>query len=88
MVYKILLGESPSYLRELINPHQIRRQGLRSEDVYQKLEVPFAKRKTFASRADSVTAPAWWNEIPNDVKQAGNVEIFKKRLKRVPFDQF
>ena len=76
------------YLKDLINRHQIRRQGLRSEDVYDKLEVPFAKRKTFASRAYSVAAPAWWNEIPNYVKQAGNVETFKKRLKTVLFDQF
>ena len=88
MVYKSLHGESPSYLKDLINRHQIRRQGLRSEDVYDKLEVPFARRKTFASRAYSVAAPAWWNEIPNYVKQAGNVETFKKRLKTVLFDQF
>jgi hypothetical protein len=88
LIYKALNGESPAYLRDLVSLHTVHRTGLRSEDVYQRLEVPRTKRKTFASRSYSVAGPLWWNELPNIVKQSPNVDIFKRRLKTHLFDYF
>ena len=88
LLYKALNGESPGYLRDLVVLQTTHRPGLRSEDKHQRLAVPITRRKTFASRAFSVAAPQWWNELPNSVKMSPNADTFKKRLKTYLFDQF
>jgi hypothetical protein len=88
MVYNSLNGQSPAYIRELIELHTPGRMGLRSEATYQRLKVPRTISRTFAARSFSVVAPQWWNSIPNHVKQAYSIVSFKKRLKTYLFDQF
>ena len=88
LLFKSLRGESPQYLRDLVELQSSGREGLRSNNIIQRLKVPFHRRKTFAGRSYSVAAPLWWNQIPNFVKDSDNVDIFKSRLKTFLFDQF
>ena len=88
MVFKSLNDEAPMYLRELVELETIKRPGLRSESVFKKLSVPLTKKKIFAERSYSATAPLWWNELPNFIKQSPNAEVFKKQLKTFLFDKF
>ena len=88
MLYKSLHGLSPHYIREMVEFHTPERTGLRSDNIFQLLKVPNLKRKTFAARSYSVAAPMWWNELPNSIKLAGNIDIFKTKLKTYFFDLF
>ena len=88
LLFKSLRGESPKYIRDLVELHSNDRQGLRSTNQYMRLKVPFTRRKTFASRSFSVMAPTWWNELPNQIKDSVNVDIFKSKLKTFLFNQF
>ena len=54
LVFKCLHAMAPPYLIKLIKIKQQRRQGLRSGNINNILEVPKTKRKTFASQAFSV----------------------------------
>ena len=87
MLYKSLHGLSPHYIRAMVEFHTPERTGLRS-DIFQLLKVPNLKRKTFAARSYSVAALMWWNELPNSIKMAGNIDIFKTKLKTYFFDLF
>ena len=49
LVFKCLHAMAPTYLIKLIKIKQQRRQGLRSENINNILEVSKTKRKTFAS---------------------------------------
>ena len=88
LLFKSLRGESPKYLREMVEFHVPGRSNLRSENKFQYLKVPLTRRKTFAQRSYSVVAPMWWNELPNYIKQSDNVDIFKSRLKTFLFTKF
>ena len=88
LLFKSLRGESPNYLRDLVKLHSPARHGLRSESIYQKLTIPFSRRKTFANRAYSTVAPIWWNDLPNQIKKSDTTDIFKAKLKTLLFDQF
>ena len=72
----------------MIELYSTERTGLRSNQIYQRLKVPTVRRKTFAARSYSVVAPQWWNELPNNVKQADNIDSFKSKLKTFLFDLF
>ena len=88
LLYKSIHGEPPTYLADLIQKEIRNQAGLRSENVTQRLSVPFTRRKTFASRSYSVVAPMWWNDIPNFIKSADSTDIFKAQLKTFLYDKF
>ena len=50
-----------------------------------RLVIPKTLRKTFASRSFSIMGPILWNRLPNSVKDKGNIDIFKKKLKTFLF---
>ena len=77
MLYKSLYCQSPHYIRAMAELHTPERTGLRSDKIFQLLKIPNLKRKTFAARSYSVVAPMWWNELPNSIKQADNIDILK-----------
>ena len=88
ILFKSLRGESPKYLRELVELHSSGRTGLRSENIHQRLRIPFTRRTTFAGRAYSTVAPLWWNELSNKIKQSTSTDAFKSNLKTHLFEQF
>jgi hypothetical protein len=79
LVFKCLHGCAPEYLQELIQRYQPSRS-LRSADKC-LLVVPKIRTKTYGERAFSVCGPSLWNELPINVKQCGNINIFKSKLK-------
>ena len=56
------------------------------DNIFQMLKVRNLKKIIFAARSYSVAAPMWWNELPNSIKLAGNIGIFKTKLKTYFFD--
>ena len=80
MVYHCLNNEVPEYLKDLLTPIPCGREGLRSAAQYQRLLVPFIKCKTFAERSFSIRGSKLWNTLPNYIKQASNMDMFKKTL--------
>ena len=58
LTYKSLNGLAPQYLQDLITLCPVARPGLRSEQSFQWLVIPFT-RKTLANRAFSSMAPRW-----------------------------
>ncbi|XP_055499399.1 uncharacterized protein LOC129701965 [Leucoraja erinacea] len=78
-VFKSLNGLAPPYLSELLHLYAPTRC-LRSADQL-LLEVPRSKRKLRGDRAFSVAAPALWNTLPLQIRQAPSLSIFKSSLK-------
>ncbi|KAF7662260.1 hypothetical protein LDENG_00240190 [Lucifuga dentata] len=45
------------------------------------LTVPRSRTKTFCAAAFSRYVPSRWNSLPEDLRGAENIDIFKRRLK-------
>ena len=80
-VYKCLKDMAPAYLSNQLTLNPISRLGLRSVGEYKKLIIPRVKNKTFAARSFSMLGPTWWNQLPNEIKTLGSLDVFKKHLK-------
>ena len=78
-----LVGTAPAYLQELCIAvsSSAGRRSLRSASPGD-LAVPRADTTRFERRGFSVSGPAIWNSLPQEVQQTmNNVELFKKKLK-------
>ena len=80
-----MVGEAPTYLREMIQERGMRREGLWSNSDFKFLMVPQTRRQTFVARSFSVAGPSLWNSLPNNIKQSNTVEGFKVKLKTFLF---
>ena len=83
ITYKILHDQSPKYLESLIeeySPPRMLRSSKRS-----LWNTPTVKSATYGDRAFSSSAPKLWNNIPEDIKSAEIVQVFKTKLKRLLF---
>ena len=87
LLFKALKGTAPQYLKDMLKLSKSVRL-LRSNNMCMKLDTPKIKRESFANRSFSVMGPRLWNDIPNEVKQCVDVEIFKKKLKAFLFNKF
>ena len=86
LVYKALHGLAPPYLASSCIPKStIQRSGLRSS-AEDHLCVPKTKTK-FGERSFNVAGPSAWNSLPDFVRDAESVDIFKSRLKTHLFRQ-
>ena len=85
ITYKILNGQSTSYLEPIIQEYHSLRT-LRSS-TRSLLCVPSIKSNSYGGRAFSATAPKLWNSIPEYIKRAETVETFKIRLKTFLFQK-
>lgn len=87
MVYQALKSGSPRYIRELLTDFHVNTNvTLRhSTEEYRLAEPRF--NNEYGRRAFSRIAPRLFNRLPLDVRQAENVEIFKKKLKTYLFGQ-
>ncbi len=85
LVYKSLKGLAPSYLSDLIQPHDPLR-ALRSADRL-LLVVPRSRLKSRVDRAFAVAAPKLWNNLPLYVRQAQTLAVFKCSLKTYFYTQ-
>ena len=86
LTYKILNGQSPSYLTSLISSYKPVRS-LRSSD-HLCVRVPNVMTATYGQRTFSYCAPKLWNSLPKSLKESETVTIFKKKLKTFLFGDY
>ena len=84
LTYKAINGLGPTYLSELLMPHAPSRS-LRSGDQHRLHERK--ARTTAGDRAFSVSAPYLWNRLPESLRQASSVNVFKNDLKTHLFER-
>ena len=83
LTYKSLIGEAPSYISEMFHPY-VPTRPLRSAQQLLLKE----KRTTLKSggvRVFSAAAPKLWINLPLDIRECKNVNIFKKAVKTYLF---
>lgn len=85
LVFKCLNNEAPDYLKDLLQLTSNSKYSLRSNNKVLQLKETRTKRKTFADRSFSVSAPREWNLLPDNVKLSNSIEEFKNRLKTYYF---
>ena len=78
-VYKILHGEAPRYICELIRQKPVLREGLRSSNDNTMVEATSGRRTI----ADVMCCT--WNELPTELRHSSSVETFKRNLKTYYF---
>jgi len=83
--YKALAGTAPKYICDLVQQRQTTRT-LRSSSR-SLLAVPKSRTATYGDRNFKVAAASLWNELPESVKNAETLSVFRKRLKTFLFQQ-
>ena len=79
LTYKALNGLAPAYMCELLIPYSQKRT-LRSTENH-LLTPPRCQLEYFGKRSFAAAAPALWNNLPLNIKQAPSVDIFKSCIK-------
>uniref|UniRef100_A0A669CX68 Reverse transcriptase domain-containing protein n=1 Tax=Oreochromis niloticus TaxID=8128 RepID=A0A669CX68_ORENI len=79
LVFKCLNGLGPSYLSDLLLPYKPLRT-LRSSGTG-LLIVPKVRTHTHGEAAFQWYGPRLWNSLPEELRAAENVHVFKNRLK-------
>ncbi len=78
LAYRTTTG-SPTYFHSLLRIY-IPSRSLRSASK-RRLVVPSQRGSKSLSRTFSFTIPGWWNDLPNPIRNAGSLSIFKQQLK-------
>ena len=85
ITYKALNGIAPSYISDLINVKVSHRYSLRNSQEL-LLQTPSVKTLvTLGDRSFSLAAPKLWNNLPNSIRNAPSLQLFKKQLKTFLF---
>uniref|UniRef100_A0A3B3H962 Reverse transcriptase domain-containing protein n=1 Tax=Oryzias latipes TaxID=8090 RepID=A0A3B3H962_ORYLA len=79
MVYKCFYGLGPDYLNDILLKYEPSRT-LRSSGAG-LLVVPKVRTKTYGEASFCHHGPRLWNGLPENLRAAETVEVFKKRLK-------
>ncbi len=77
--YKTTSGSAPLYLNSILQTY-VPTRSLRSASE-RRIIVPSQRGTKSLSRTFSLTVPTWWNDLPNSIRAAESLAIFKKRLK-------
>ena len=85
MVFRVIQGNAPAYLRDMFVANQGRYR-LRSQS---DLNFTIPRRRTkLADRSLAVVGPKWWNDLPSALKNIQSEATFKSRLKTHLFKTF
>ncbi len=79
--YRNTSGTAPLYLNSLRQTY-VRSRSLHSASE-QRITVPSQRGTKSLSQTFSLTVPIWWNDLPNSIRAAESLAIFKKRLKHI-----
>ncbi len=79
--YRSTSGSAPLYLNSLLQTYMPSRS-LRSASE-RCITVPSQRGTKSLSQTFSLTVPIWWNDLPNSIRAAESLPIFKKRLKHI-----
>ena len=85
LVYKALHDQAPSYISAMLIVDMPQRH-LRSAS-HLRLVEPRVKCSTFGGRAFCNYAPKMWNSLPEKIRLAASLDVFKKLLKTHLFHQ-
>lgn len=77
--FKILHGDGPLYLKDLLSVYTPGRQLRSSEKLL--LAIPRVKRKTLGERSFAHGASKLWNDLPAFIRECDTIETFKSLLK-------
>ncbi len=77
--YRTTSGSAPLYLNSLLQTYMPSRS-LRSASE-RRITVPSQRGTKSLSQTFSLTVPIWWNDLPNSIRAAESLPIFKKWLK-------
>ena len=79
-----MFGRPPTFLRRCIKNYCVEvssKRCLRSSSHRHLVIPPPSKTVLFGERSFTVEGPSLWNHLPDNVKEAGSIELFKQRLK-------
>ncbi len=77
--YKTTSGSAPLYLNSLLQTY-VPSRSLRSASE-RRFIVPSQKGTKSLSQTLKLNVPIWWNDLPNSIRAAESLPIFKNRLK-------
>ncbi len=77
--YRTTSGSAPLYLNSLLQTYVPSRSLLSANE--RRITVPSHRGTKSFSQTFSFTVPIWWNDLPNSIRTAESLPIFKKRLK-------
>ena len=81
LVYKVLNGQGPMHLADLLTPFPPSRYSLRNRSrTEMRLLVPKCTKRTFAERSFVVQGPKLWNLVSDRIKISKSVDIFKQNI--------
>ena len=81
VVFNTLQGNAPQYLKEKLQQKQFPRLTRQSTSAGITLDTPFNRRKSLADRGFSYAAAKYWNDLPDHIKTAEDINKFKSLLK-------
>ena len=79
IIYKAFHSLAPQYIKDLLHL-KVRSRTLRCVKELELIELP-AKLSSVSSRSFHIAGPRLWNSLPNSVKAAQSLLVFKTRLK-------
>ena len=85
LTFKSIYGQSPEYLRELINIRSNTQYNLRSNNGLFLTFPTIKTMKTLGDRAFCVAAPTVWNNLPESILKEQDFKKFKSLLKTFLF---
>ncbi len=77
--YKTTTGSAPLYLNSLLQTY-VPSRSLRSAREHRFI-VPSQRGTKSLSQTFKLNVPSWWNVLPNSIRAAESLAIFKNRLK-------
>src|SRR5688572_6474258 len=87
LVFKLLHGAAPEYLRDYCTETHSSVSGLRLRSL-KKTDLRVGRMRTrFGDRAFSVSGPRCWNSLPPTIRSANSVDSFKSQLKTYLFSK-
>ncbi len=79
--YRTTSGSAPLYLNALLQTYMPSISLQNASE--QRITVPSQRGTKSLSQTFSFTVPIWWNDLPNSIRAAESLPIFKKRLKNI-----
>ena len=76
-MYKVKNNISPEFMQDIFPETNIERYNLRKQINFQ---IPGPKSVTYRTESINVLGSKIWNLIPNDLKSATNLSIFKANI--------
>ena len=81
LVYKSIHHHAPVYIANLLTDYTCTRELRSTSSDARTFFIPRTQCQTFADRSFSCYAPRIWNDLPDYIKLADSLEIFKTLLK-------